>query len=149
MALQIFLLILIIVACTSLIFLVIIQNSKGGGLASNMRAAALATQLMGPRRDADFVEKATWWMVSLLVLITFVANFSITPSSTTTGSGLMLKDALEKQAPNMAPTEVPQLPNSSAPADAPAGSSPEAGESETAAPAEPATPAETPTNEAN
>jgi preprotein translocase subunit SecG len=149
MALQIFLLILIILACTSLIFLVIIQNSKGGGLASNMRAAALATQLMGPRRDADFVEKATWWMISLLVLITFVANFSIAPSSSTSGSGLMLKDALEKQTPNMAPTEVPQLPNSSAPAGTPTETSPEAEKSETPPPAEPAAPAETPTNEAN
>lgn len=142
---QILLLILIILACAAIIFLVIIQNSKGGGLASNMRAAALATQLMGPRRDSDFVEKATWWMISILVLITFVANFTISSPSSSSGedSGLMLEKALKAQAPNTAPTSVPQVPQSGSPAgQAPAGQGAAPADAQTA-PAE-AQPAEAP-----
>jgi len=134
MALQIILLVLIILISVSLIFLVIIQNSKGGGLASNMRAASIATQLMGPRRDSDFIEKATWWMISVLVLITFVANFTLTrPTGEGPGAKLRLQEAIENQKPNLSPTSVPSVPSETAPAEgvetqeAPAGEAQPAG----------------------
>ncbi|MFW6246117.1 MAG: preprotein translocase subunit SecG, partial [Tangfeifania sp.] len=43
-----------------------VQNSKGGGLASNFQSS---NQVMGVRKTTDFLEKATWVLaVSLLVL---------------------------------------------------------------------------------
>ncbi|HPT12678.1 MAG TPA: preprotein translocase subunit SecG, partial [Bacteroidales bacterium] len=49
--------ILIIIACIFQIMIVLVQNSKGGGLASNFTSAG---QTMGVRKTADFLEKATW-----------------------------------------------------------------------------------------
>lgn len=58
--------ILIIIVCVLLSLVVLIQNSKGGGLASQF---ASSNQVMGVRKTADFLEKATWSLaVALLVL---------------------------------------------------------------------------------
>jgi preprotein translocase subunit SecG len=63
--------ILIILACFVLGFFVLIQNSKGGGLASNF---AGSNQIMGVRKTADFLEKATWILAgSIMFLCLFVA----------------------------------------------------------------------------
>jgi len=63
--------ILIILACLVLGFFVLIQNSKGGGLASNF---AGSNQIMGVRKTADFLEKATWILAgTVMVLCLFVA----------------------------------------------------------------------------
>ena len=61
--------ILIVLACFALAFIVLIQNSKGGGLASNF---AGSNQVMGVRKTTDFLEKATW------ILATFIMT-PITP----------------------------------------------------------------------
>jgi preprotein translocase subunit SecG len=63
--------ILILLACVVLGFFVLIQNSKGGGLASNF---AGSNQIMGVRKTADFLEKATWSLaVGIMALCLFVA----------------------------------------------------------------------------
>jgi preprotein translocase subunit SecG len=63
--------ILIILACIVLAFFVLIQNSKGGGLASQF---AGSNQVMGVRKTADFLEKATWTLAgSVMVLCLLVA----------------------------------------------------------------------------
>jgi len=57
--------ILIIIVCVFLILVVLVQNSKGGGLASSF---ASSNQVMGVRKTADFLEKATWTLaIALLV----------------------------------------------------------------------------------
>ena len=56
----------IIIVCILLILIVLVQNSKGGGLASSFSSS---NQVMGVRKTADFLEKATWTLaVALLVL---------------------------------------------------------------------------------
>ena len=70
--------ILIIVICVLLGLVVLVQNSKGGGLAANFSAP---TQVMGVRQTADFLEKATWWLAGLLVFLSLVASQSISRSS--------------------------------------------------------------------
>ncbi len=58
--------ILIVIVCILLILVVLVQNAKGGGLASSFSSS---NQVMGVRKTADFLEKATWTLaVSLLVL---------------------------------------------------------------------------------
>ncbi len=58
---------LIIVVAVLLVLIVLVQNSKGGGLAANF---AGNTQVMGVRKTADFLEKATW----VLIIVFFVLN---------------------------------------------------------------------------
>lgn len=62
----IFVSVLILIACVLMILVVLVQNSKGGGLASNFSSS---NQYMGVRKTADFLEKFTWGLaVALLVL---------------------------------------------------------------------------------
>jgi len=64
--------ILIILACFVLGFFVLIQNSKGGGLASNF---AGSNQIMGVRKTADFLEKATWTLAGVIMLLCMIVAF--------------------------------------------------------------------------
>ena len=53
--------------------IVLIQNSKGGGLASSF---ASSNQIMGVRKTTDFLEKATWTLAAAIaVLCVFSAYF--------------------------------------------------------------------------
>jgi len=52
---------------------VLIQNPKGGGLTTGFQA----TQVGGVQQTADFLEKATWYLViALFVLCMLSASFS-------------------------------------------------------------------------
>ncbi len=66
--------ILIVIACVFLILIVLVQNSKGGGLASNFSSS---NQVMGVKKTADFLEKATWTLAIALVVLTLAATFVI------------------------------------------------------------------------
>ncbi|MBD79360.1 MAG: preprotein translocase subunit SecG [Crocinitomicaceae bacterium] len=58
--------ILIFLDCILLTAVVLVQESKGGGLASGFSST---TQVIGVKRTADFLEKATWGLaIGLLVL---------------------------------------------------------------------------------
>lgn len=72
-----FIVILILVVCVLLALVVLVQNSKGGGLAANFSAP---TQVMGVRQTADFLEKATWWLAAILVVLSLAATVSISAS---------------------------------------------------------------------
>ncbi len=64
--------ILIILACVVLSFVILIQNSKGGGLASNF---ASSNQIMGVRKTTDVLEKATWGIATFIMVLCFVCAF--------------------------------------------------------------------------
>ena len=66
----IFITILIVIAAVLLTLLVLVQNSKGGGLAAGF---ASGNQVMGAPRTADFLEKATWTLIALIVFFSIAA----------------------------------------------------------------------------
>lgn len=70
----IFLSILIVLACVLLIGAVLIQKSKGGGLASDY---SQGNQYMGYRKTTDFIEKATWSLAVFICVISILASFTI------------------------------------------------------------------------
>jgi preprotein translocase subunit SecG len=49
-------------------------ESKGGGLAANFGAS---NQIMGVRRTADFLEKATWTLAGALLVLSILASWVI------------------------------------------------------------------------
>ena len=65
-----FLTILIVIAAVLVTLLVLVQNSKGGGLASGF---ASGNQIMGAPKTADFLEKSTWIIISVIVLLSIAA----------------------------------------------------------------------------
>ena len=62
---------LIILVCILLILVVLVQNSKGGGLASSFSSS---NQVMGVRKTADFLEKATWTLAIALLVLSLVST---------------------------------------------------------------------------
>jgi preprotein translocase subunit SecG len=66
--------VLIVATCIFTILIVLVQNSKGGGLASNFSAS---NQYMGVRKTADFLEKATWTLGAALILFSFLAGITM------------------------------------------------------------------------
>lgn len=70
----IFLSILIVIACLLLIGAVLIQKSKGGGLASDY---SQGNQYLGYRKTTDFIEKATWSLAIFICLVSICASFAI------------------------------------------------------------------------
>ncbi|HZK67998.1 MAG TPA: preprotein translocase subunit SecG [Paludibacter sp.] len=58
--------ILIVIASVLLTLLVLVQNSKGGGLSAGFSSS---NQIMGVRKTTDFLEKATWGLVAFVVVL--------------------------------------------------------------------------------
>lgn len=65
----VFISILILIASILLILIVLIQNSKGGGLASGFSSS---NQIMGVRKTTDFLEKATWTLAGSVIVLSIV-----------------------------------------------------------------------------
>lgn len=61
---------LIVVTAVLLALLVLVQNSKGGGLAAGFSSG---NQVMGAPKTADFLEKATWSLMGLIVALSIFA----------------------------------------------------------------------------
>jgi preprotein translocase subunit SecG len=75
--------VIIILACAALIFLVIVQKSKGGGLATNLTGGAAMANQMGVRKATDFVERATWTMIGIIAGLTIIANIFLSSEAGT------------------------------------------------------------------
>lgn len=70
----IFLAILIVIAAILLIGAVLIQKSKGGGLASDYSSG---NQYLGYRKTTDFIEKATWTLAIFICVCSICASFAV------------------------------------------------------------------------
>lgn len=69
-----FFVLLLVLAAVLMCLIVLIQNSKGGGLASGF---ASSNQIMGVRKTADFLEKATWTIAALMVVFSILAAHAL------------------------------------------------------------------------
>lgn len=93
--------ILIMLCALLLILVVLIQNSKGGGLASNI---GVSNQIMGVKKTTDVVEKATWYLIGILVVLCIGSGFVFKPVSSRSQS-----TGVDEQI--ITNLEVPQNPN--------------------------------------
>ena len=99
----IFLSILIVLACVLLIGAVLIQKSKGGGLASDY---SQGNQYLGYRKTTDFIEKATWSLAVFICVISILASFTITkPTSKSSISVNPVETTVPAPAPMSTPAE--------------------------------------------
>ena len=97
-----FLVVVIILISFVLAFFVLIQNSKGGGLASGF---ADNNAMLGVRKTTDVVEKTTWGLAAVMVILSilsvaFLGNFSASNSA-------IMEQAVEQQATN--PNNLPGI----------------------------------------
>lgn len=105
------LVVLAVLTAVFMCFIVLIQESKGGGLASSFSSS---NQIMGVRKTTDVIEKTTWALAAILVVLS-VATAYVTPAPEASTS---VTDNMKTTAP----MNLPGQPNSSttAPASAPA-----------------------------
>ena len=114
MGIYIFISIIVIIACVLQVLVVLVQNSKGGGLAANFTSAG---QSMGIRKTADFLEKATWTLAGTILILCVVATATIPRGSTTGRSRIenSIQNAVDPSAiptlPTAVPTETPVPPS--------------------------------------
>jgi preprotein translocase subunit SecG len=79
MGLYIVVSILVLIVCVLLILVVLVQNPKGGGLSS---AFGASNQFMGVRKTTDFLEKATWTLAIVLLVLSISSVFIIPRNQT-------------------------------------------------------------------
>ena len=106
MGIYIFISVLIIIACIIQVLIVLVQNSKGGGLAANFTSAG---QSMGVRKTADFLEKSTWTLAAAILILCVVATASIPRSTVAEQSRIrtQIDNAVDPNAIPTLPTAVP------------------------------------------
>lgn len=113
------LVIFMLLASVLMCFIVLIQNSKGGGLASGFSSS---NQIMGVRKTTDFLEKATWTLAAAMVVFS-IATAYVLPGASSKGADVIMEQAQQQEATNPynmpAGTAAPQAeaPAANAPAD--------------------------------
>jgi preprotein translocase subunit SecG len=90
------LLILIVIAGILLSFIVLIQNSKGGGLASGFSSS---NQIMGVRKTTDFLEKATWGLAAFIVVVSIGIAY-VLPRNSTQENSVISEQAKQEETTN-------------------------------------------------
>ncbi|MCH3995631.1 MAG: preprotein translocase subunit SecG [Prevotella sp.] len=97
------LIVIIVLVSILMIGIVLIQESKGGGLASNFSSS---NQIMGVRKTTDFIEKATWGLAIAMVVISIMCAY-VAPKSTEDSSVM-------EQSATPTNTAIPAMPGQSA-----------------------------------
>jgi len=108
---MIFLIILLIIICVALGLFVLIQNPKGGGLATG----GSGSNMFGVQRTGDVLEKGTWILLALIVVFTL----SITTVAKTGGASQTDSKIQEQLDKTPTPSPLGGLPAPSAPAPKP------------------------------
>src|SRR5574344_1807035 len=114
---------LIVLASLLMCFVVLIQNSKGGGLSSSF---ASSNQIMGVRKTTDFIEKLTWGLAIFMVVVSIATSYVVPAAHE--GSSVIMDQAVKEQKTNPlnAPSGFAAPATDEAPAEAPSGEAPAA-----------------------
>ena len=83
--------------------IVLIQESKGGGLASGFSSS---NQIMGVRKTTDVIEKTTWGLAIAMVVLSVACAYAV-PTMTKDSSVILKQNALPA-VPAAAPTATQQ-----------------------------------------
>lgn len=95
------LIVLMVIAAILMCFIVLIQNSKGGGLSSGFSSS---NAIMGVRKTTDFLEKATWGLAAFMVVMSIATAYVIPTASK--AQDVIMEQAQQEEATN--PYNMPQ-----------------------------------------
>lgn len=99
--------ILILIASVLVILAVLVQSPKSG-MAANFGAS---NQVMGVRQTSDFLEKFTWMMAVVIVVLSLLATLAMDSSLVARSNAEIEADAnvvMEKVIESDAPIAIPQ-----------------------------------------
>lgn len=95
----------ILIVSFLMMLVVLVQNSKGGGLVSDLSSS---NQILGVRKTTDFLEKATWTLAIVLVLLCLVSSLSIPQSGV--GAGTQVDTEMRQQIEKTVAPSTYQMP---------------------------------------
>lgn len=99
-------LILIVAVAFLLVVVIMVQNPKGGGLSSSFGGGG-TQQLGGVKKTGDFLDKSTWALATLLLVLILLSNFAI-PGLGGNAESKALKDGNTTTAPVNVPAPAAQ-----------------------------------------
>ena len=96
--------VLVLIASVLITLIVLLQNGKGGGLASNFAAG---NQTFGVRQTTDILEKITWG----LVVFIFVASIATSFTTGSSNKGVHFSDRAESELTEEVAFPTPEVEN--------------------------------------
>ena len=106
--------VLVLIASALITMVVLLQNGKGGGLASNFVAG---NQTFGVRQTADILEKITWGLAAFVLVVSIVTTITLNRGTETVD----ITERIEAEAPAPEfPAALPAAENPAEPVETPA-----------------------------
>jgi len=96
---------LIIAVCFLLVLVIMVQNPKGGGLSSSFGGDS--QQIGGVKKTSDFLDKSTWVLASLLLVLILLSNLTIDRGTGSVDSKLLNPNQTETEIPERIDQEIP------------------------------------------
>ena len=91
-----FIITLIIISALLLILVVLAQNSKGGGLSSQFGGGG-TSQVMGVKRTGDLLEKLTWGLAIVLMVLSLSTHVFLAENAGNPGMSSPTLERAEEQ----------------------------------------------------
>lgn len=91
------LIIIVIIAAVFLVACVLVQKSKGGGLAAGFQGS---NQIMGAPKTADFLEKATWVLMGVIAVCCIASTLFLQSGNVAADTDLQVVETVD-EAPGM------------------------------------------------
>lgn len=85
-----------------------VQNPKGGGLSSAFGGSS--QQLGGVQKTTDFLDRSTWVLATLLLVLILITNSIISSPAEANESTLVDENAIEEVIPEEIPEQLPEVP---------------------------------------
>ncbi len=101
-------LILIIIVCFLLVLVIMVQNPKGGGLSSSFGGGGGGQIVSGVKKTGDFLDKSTWTLSILLIVLILASNVALKGDFGTVDSKLLDGDDIENTIPETVPESIPE-----------------------------------------
>lgn len=98
-------LVLILIVAFLLIVVIMVQNPKGGGLSSSFGGGG-TQQLGGVKKTGDFLDKSTWALATILLVLILISNVTIFGGRSASESKVIQGENVENITP--VPTTTPE-----------------------------------------
>jgi preprotein translocase subunit SecG len=95
-------LVLITIVCFLLVVVIMVQNPKGGGLSSSIGGSQM---LGGVQKTTDFLDKSTWTLATVLIVLILLSSLSFGGALSDTDSKIIEKSETAAPVQNAAPAQ--------------------------------------------
>ncbi|MDR6300216.1 preprotein translocase subunit SecG [Mesonia maritima] len=98
---------LIVIVAFLLVVVIMVQNPKGGGLSSSFGGSG-GQQMGGVKKTTDFLDKSTWTLATVLLVLILLSNVAIMDSRGVTESRIINENtpaAQQEQPAQTTPAE--------------------------------------------